>query len=244
MRHTFRLAPFSFLFAGFLAASSATPAPAGQYKNFRVAVYCVVDATQRFADEKVLQAEFDRVMARVKFDKVYLDVYRNKRFADEATLDKIKRFFGDRGVIVEGGLTLAAGGTGGQFGTFDFEKPEDRAECKKAVQIAARHFDTVILDDFFFYTSKSDADIAAKGNRSWTQYRLQTMRMVSTELVLKPEGEALFPRSAHGPAQNQLQDRCPSALLFGVHQRRVASAFRSTVARRMCPNYGGRRLRR
>ncbi len=32
---------------------------------------CVVDATQRFADEKVLQAEFDRVMARVKFDKVY-----------------------------------------------------------------------------------------------------------------------------------------------------------------------------
>jgi hypothetical protein len=186
MRHTFRLALFSFLFAGFLAASSATPALAGQYRNFRVAVYCVVDASQRFADERVLQAEFDRVMARVRFDKVYLEVYRNKRFADEATLDKIKRFFSDRGVIVEGGLTLAAGGTGGQFGTFDFEKPEDRAECKKAVQIAARHFDTVILDDFFFYTSKSDADIAAKGKRSWTQYRLETMRKVSTELVLKP----------------------------------------------------------
>jgi len=186
MRRTFRLAFFPFLFAGFLAASSAAPAQAGQYKNFRVAVYCVVDATQRFADEKVLQAEFDRVMARVKFDKVYLEVYRNKRFADEATLDKIKKFFSERGVIVEGGLTLAAGGTGGQFGTFDFEKPEDRAECKKAVQIAARHFDTVILDDFFFFTSKSDADIAAKGKRSWTQYRLETMRKVSTELVLKP----------------------------------------------------------
>jgi len=184
MQHN-RLALLSSLFAGFLAASSATPARAGQYKNFRVAVYCVVDATQRFADEKVLQAEFDRVMARVKFDKVYLEVYRNRRFADEASLDRIKRFFSERGVIVEGGLTLAAGGTGGQFGTFDFEKPEDRAECKKAVQIAARHFDTVILDDFFFFTSKSDADIAAKGKRSWTQYRLETMRKVSTELVLK-----------------------------------------------------------
>jgi hypothetical protein len=100
MQHN-RLALLSFLFAGFLAASSAAPALAGQYKNFRVAVYCVVDATQRFADEKVLQAEFDRVMARVKFDKVYLEVYRNKRFADEATLDKIKRFFSERGVIVE-----------------------------------------------------------------------------------------------------------------------------------------------
>ena len=192
MSRTFRLpfAPLALRAAFFVAclpaAAAAPPALAGHYKNFRVAIYCVVDATQRFADEKVLQAEFDRVMARVKFDKVYLEVYRDRRFADEATLDRIKKFFTDRGVIVEGGLTLSAGGGGGQFGTFDYEKPADRQECKKAVQLAARHFDTVILDDFFFYTSKSDADIAAKGARSWTEYRLQTMRKVSTELVLKP----------------------------------------------------------
>jgi hypothetical protein len=96
MQHVLRLALLSF----FLVASSAAPVLAGQYKNFRVAVYCVVDATQRFADENVLQAEFDRVMARVKFDKVYLEVYRNRRFADEATLDKIKRFFADNGAFV------------------------------------------------------------------------------------------------------------------------------------------------
>jgi hypothetical protein len=172
--------------ACFLSAAAPPPVVAGQYKNFRVAVYCVVDATRRFADENVLRAEFERVMARVKFDKVYLEVYRDRRFADEATLDKIKKFFTERGVAVEGGLTLSAGGGGGQFGTFDYEKRGDRDECKKAVQLAARHFDTVILDDFFFFTSKSDADIAAKGARSWTQYRLETMRKVSTELVLKP----------------------------------------------------------
>jgi hypothetical protein len=189
MSRTFRASfpsPAAFLAACLLAVASVSPASAGQYKNFRVAVYCVVDATQRFADEKVLKAEFDRVMARVKFDKVYLEVYRDRRFADEATLDKIKKFFTDRGIVVEGGLTLSAGGGGGQFGTFDYEKRADRDECKKAVQIAARHFDTVILDDFFFYASKSDADIAAKGARSWTDYRLQTMRKVSTDLVLKP----------------------------------------------------------
>ncbi len=174
------------LLAALLAAAAPPPARAGQYKNFRVAVYCVVDATRRFADDKVLKAEFDRVWARVKFDKVYLEVYRDRRFADEATLEKIKKFFTDRGVAVEGGLTLSAGGGGGQFGTFDYEKRADRDECKKAVELAARHFDTVILDDFFFYTSKSDADIAAKGARSWTQYRLETMRKASNDLVLKP----------------------------------------------------------
>ena len=176
-----------------LLAAAPSPARAGRYQNFRVAIYCVVDATRRFADEKVLQAEFDRVMARVKFDQVYLEVYRDRRFADEATLERIKKFFTDRNVAVAGGLTLSAGGGGGQFGTFDYENRADREECKKAVELAARHFDTVILDDFFFYTSKSDADIAAKGKRSWTQYRLETMRKVSTDLVLKP-ARALNPK--------------------------------------------------
>jgi hypothetical protein len=44
----------------------------------------------------------------------------------------------------------------------------------------------VILDDFFFYTSKSDADIAAKGARSWTDYRIDKMREASRDLVLGP----------------------------------------------------------
>jgi hypothetical protein len=187
MRRTLRAPLAGLLIVCSLSASAPSAAPAaGQYKNFRVAIYCVVDATRRFADEKVLRAEFDRVMARVKFDKVYLEVYRDRRFADESTLEPIKKFFTDRGVAVAGGLTLSAGGGGGQFGTFDYENRADRAECQKAVELAARHFDTVILDDFFFYTSKSDADIAAKGKRSWTQYRLETMRKVSADLVLRP----------------------------------------------------------
>src|SRR5262250_2938417 len=106
IRSPFAVALAVCLLAASPAILSAAPPPAGHYQNFRVAIYCVVDATRRFADEKVLQAEFDRVMARVKFDKVYLEVYRDRRFADEATLEKIKKFFADRGVAVAGGLTL------------------------------------------------------------------------------------------------------------------------------------------
>src|SRR5206468_6772523 len=100
--------------------------------------------------------------------------------------ETVKREFAAHGIETSGGVTLAAGGAGGQFGTFDYENPADRAECERAVRLIARHFDEVILDDFFFYTSKSDADIAAKGNRSWTQYRLDTMRAASRDLVLGP----------------------------------------------------------
>ncbi len=107
-------------------------------------------------------------------------------FATDAEIDSAKKFLESKGIIVSGGITLAKGGAGGQFGTFDYENADDRAECQRAVELAARHFDEVILDDFFFYTSKSDADIAAKGARSWTQYRLEKMREVAQDLVLKP----------------------------------------------------------
>jgi hypothetical protein len=172
-----------------------TPAGAipGQYKNFRVAIYVVVNATEALSDADEFAREYARVASQVKFDRVYVEVYRSHNFASDAQIEAVKSFFHAKGVAVSGGVTLAAGGQGGQFGTFDYEKAQDRAECRKAVELAARHFDDVIMDDFFFYNSKSDADIKAKGKRSWTQYRLDTMRRVSRELVLGP-AKAVNPR--------------------------------------------------
>jgi hypothetical protein len=162
-------------------------AQAGAYKNFRVAIYIPVNSTKRLANPAAFAREFARVSSQLKFDKVYIEAYRNREFATDAELDAVKREFQAKGIQTSGGVTLAAGGwPGGQFGTFDYENPADRAECERAARLAARHFDEVILDDFFFYTMKSDADIAAKGNRSWTEYRLDKMRDAARNLVIGP----------------------------------------------------------
>ena len=161
-------------------------ADAAAYKHFRAAIYVTVHDTKRLADPATFARELARVSSQLHFDKVYIEAYRNHEFATDAELDAVKREFQAKGILTSGGVTLAAGGAGGQFGTFDYENPLDRAECERAVRLIARHFDEVILDDFFFYTSKSDADIAAKGNRSWTDYRLDKMREVSRDLVLGP----------------------------------------------------------
>jgi len=159
---------------------------ADAYQSFKTAIYVTVNSTREMADPKVRDQQYHRVADQVRFDKVYIETYRGGVFADEASLEGIKKFFKSKGIATSGGVTLAKGGSGGQFGTFDYENESDRAECQRAVELAARHFDEVILDDFFFYTSKSAADIAAKGNRSWTQYRLEKMRAVAEDLVLKP----------------------------------------------------------
>ena len=178
------LAPIASAQAASTQAVQPQPLPA--YKNFHAAIYIAVNDAKSLADKATFDREFERASRQLHFDKVYLEVYRSNNFSTDEQIERVKGWFEARGIKVAGGITLAAGGEGGQFGTFDYEKPADRAECEKAVRLAAKHFDEVILDDFFFYTSKSPADIAAKGDRSWTQYRLETMRKVSQDLVLGP----------------------------------------------------------
>src|SRR5438270_6938332 len=150
-------------------AAFTKAAEAAAYKNFRVAIYVTVNSTKRLADPATFARDFARVSSQLKFDKVYIEAYRNREFATDAELETVKHEFQAKGIQTSGGVTLAAGGwPGGQFGTFDYENPADRAECERASRLAARHFAEVILDDFFFYTMKTDADSAAKGNRSWT----------------------------------------------------------------------------
>ena len=165
---------------------AAQTARASAYKHFRAAIYITVGDTKRLADPATFERDFGRVSSQLAFDKVYIEAYRDRQIATDAELEAVKRAFQAKGIQTSGGVTLAAGGSGGQFGTFDYENPTDRAECERAIRLIARHFDEVILDDFFFYTSKSDADIAAKGNRSWTDYRVDRMREASRNLVLGP----------------------------------------------------------
>jgi hypothetical protein len=168
-----------------LAAGAALAAPQQRpYRNFSVAVYIPVASTNQLADPKVLQQQFERIWSQVHFNKVYLEDYRSGVFADPAALDRIARFFRDRGITVDGGLTLTAVDQGGPFQSFDYENPQDVAMAERAVRIAASHFDTVILDDFTFYNTRSDADIRAKGSLSWTQYRLNKMRWVAQHVIL------------------------------------------------------------
>ncbi len=52
--------------------------------------------------------------------------------------------------------------------------------------MAARHFDEIILDDFFFVTTKYESDITAKGSKTWTQFRLDLMDDAAQNLLIGP----------------------------------------------------------
>lgn len=167
------------------AASTAPAAPVQRpFRNFGVAIYIPVASTRQLADPQVLRQQFARIWSQIHFNKVYLEDYRGGVFADPASLDRIAAFFRARGITVDGGITLTAPDVHGLFSSFDYESPRDVATAERAVRLAARHFDTVILDDFTFYNTRSDADIRARGRLTWTQYRLRKMDWVAQHVIL------------------------------------------------------------
>ncbi len=170
----------------------AIPAMAGHYRNFDVAVYIPVGVVRQFENPDVLQREWTELSSQLKIDKVYIEVQRNRLLADDALLARVKQFFLDHGVRVAGGLALSDINSA-QFRSFCYTDPADRAFVKHAVELAARHFDEIILDDFFFVTTKYDSDIKAKGDRTWTQFRLGLMDEAARDLVVNA-ARAVNPR--------------------------------------------------
>ena len=183
--------PFFWIFLCALALP-ATGCLAGNYTNFDVAIYIPVGAVRSFENPRTLSNNWRRISSQLKVDKVYIEVQRNRELAGDDLLERVKKFFLDRGVRVAGGMALSDGGSG-QFRSFCYTNPKDREFVKNAAQLAARHFDEVIQDDFFFVTTKYDSDIAARGKKSWTEFRLDLMRDAAKNLVVKP-ARAVNPR--------------------------------------------------
>ncbi len=156
-----------------------------QYKNFRVAVYSRSYETVKMGDIEYIEPIWELVTQQVKVDKIYLETHRDLLIVDQETLDKAKAFFAGKGVETAGGITLTVDESN-RFETFCYTNPEHRIKVKEIIEHTARNFDELILDDFFFTSCKCELCIEAKGNKSWTDYRLGLMKEATVSLILEP----------------------------------------------------------
>jgi hypothetical protein len=179
MKHAFRI-----LCTGILAFLTAVPLLAG-HTNFKVSVYVRAYEVEKMADAEWLESTWKTISDQLDVDKIYLETHRDMKLVDDATLEKAKAFFLARGIEVAGGITYTINESN-NFETFSYSDPEDRAWVKRVAEHTAKHFDEFLLDDFFFTSSKKDVEIAAKGDRTWTQYRLELMNEAGRNLVVGP----------------------------------------------------------
>ena len=163
----------------------ATAIYAGNYKNFKVSTYIRAQDIARMEDDKFLKSTWETVSSQVDLDKIYLETHRDAFIVPEKTLLKVKKFFLSKGLEVGGGITFTRSEPT-DFETYSYAREDERQQVKYISEYTAKFFDDIILDDFFFIDLKNDDEIAAKGNKSWTEYRLRLMSDAGRELVVGP----------------------------------------------------------
>jgi hypothetical protein len=168
-----------------IAMTLTSTSSAHGYQSFKVAIYAPARDVNQMGDANWLETRWNEISRQVKIDKIYLETHRDSKVVDEKTIKAARKFFEDRGIEVAGGITYTVAESN-RFQTFCYTKPEQRAKAKEIAEYTARLFDEVILDDFFFTNCKCESCIKAKGNKSWSEFRLELMKDAAKNLVVGP----------------------------------------------------------
>jgi hypothetical protein len=156
------------------------------YTNLNIAVYFRYQEVHSIpANLAAFSNQWAGIEKQVHIGKVYLETTRNAQLATESDVTTLKQFFSQRGIKVSAGMGLTTNEPN-NFQSYCYSLPANRDKVKAMAEFTARHFDEIILDDFFFSNCKCERCIAAKGNKSWTEFRTEQLDEVSRDLIIGP----------------------------------------------------------
>ena len=157
-----------------------------RYGNFRAALYIrALETAHLKGDINAFIEKFEHITRFVKIGKVYIETHRDMQIPDEETVIALKTYFAGKNIVTSAGITVTIDESD-DFKTYCYSDPFYRNKLKEVVEFSAKHFDEIVFDDFFFTNCKCPKCIAAKGDASWTDFRLKLMTKASAEVVLAP----------------------------------------------------------
>ena len=164
------------------------------YRHFSLASYMFAYYAARATDAEIRQ-EVEQYLRCVPLQKVYVENHRATTDVPVERLRQIKALLSEYGLTVSGGITSTVLVNDAQkpalFDTFCYSDPDHRNEYLRIVRELASVFDEIILDDYFFTSCRCEKCIAAKGGRSWADFRVEQMEEFSRRIVA--EAKAVNP---------------------------------------------------
>jgi len=161
---------------------------AGHYENFKSVAYVMVGTINQVGTysnwEKMWEENYSKNMS---LDKVYLETFRDMQFVNDDAMKAAIKFFKSKNIEISGGITYNySGGDRQRWETFCCTNPEQLAIIKKVAEMTAAYFDEIVLDDYYFTNCKCDGCIAAKGDRSWSEFRMDLLDETAKNYILGP----------------------------------------------------------
>jgi len=177
------------LFAAFLVPIAFSGVALAQ-APLRWSAYATNASVEKLATDEEALKKAPELLRGFRITKVYLEFFRGTPVENEK-LKKVIDSLTKSGFEVAGGIaTLPGEGYGvredAKLGWFNWQNPKTQADVTRIMKTAAPLFREIIVDDFFCTGDTSPESLAAKGERTWSEYRRALLMDVAQRCIVIP----------------------------------------------------------
>ena len=159
--------------------------------DLQLSIYITAHAVRDLLADETGRREALSIFRCNGITKAYVEVYRGGLVIEQLLLEEVKEFFLKNDIEVVGGIATVPGGDfgmkqEGQLGWFNWQHTKTQEDLKGVMKMAASVFDEFIVDDFLCTSDTSLISKAAKGDKSWSEYRMDLLTELTTEIFIEP----------------------------------------------------------
>jgi len=162
--------------------------------DLRFASYVTSRHVEQLATDDAARTRVWETIRRMGLTKLYIEVYRGGHVVSSEHLIFVRDWLRDKGIDVVGGIATVPGGDfgvrqKGPLGWFNWQNEKTQRDLEDVTRTAAKIFNTFIIDDFLCTGDISDESKAAKGDRSWGEYRRALLTGLARSIFVGPAKE-------------------------------------------------------
>ncbi|MFH1718727.1 MAG: hypothetical protein ABIF19_15335 [Planctomycetota bacterium] len=188
------IATIMFVPSGFSAGPAQEQKARLRVSDLRLASYATSHEVEQLATDPTVRTRAMETIRRMGLTKLYIEVYRGGHTVGAEQLAFVRDWLREEGIEVVGGIATVPGGDfgvrqKGPLGWFNWQNEKTQRDIERVIRMAAGIFDTFIVDDFLCTGDISDESNAAKGARSWGQYRRELLTELADSIFVGPAKE-------------------------------------------------------
>jgi len=160
----------------------------------RFSSYATSRQVEQLATDETIRIRAWNTIQRMGITKLYIEVYRGGHLVSPEHLIFVRNWLREKNIDVVGGIATVPGGDfgvrqKGPLGWFNWQNEKTKRDIEKVIRMAAGIFETFIVDDFLCTGDLSEESKAAKGDRSWGEYRRTLLTELAQSIFVGPAKE-------------------------------------------------------
>ena len=179
---------------GYSASQTQQDKAGARVNDLRLASYVTSQEVEQLVTDPSVRTKALQTIRRMGITKLYLEVYRGGHVVSPEHLIFTRDWLKDMNIEIVGGIATVPGGdfgvgNKGPLGWFNWQNEKTQRDLEKVIRMAAGIFDSFIVDDFLCTGDISDESKAAKGDRSWGEYRRALLTDLAQSVFIGPAKE-------------------------------------------------------